>query len=76
MSGYYLMHCVDGDECLVAHTPDFAQCESKLREWAASDSRAALSIWSAGGQILALWDNRKRRLTMTRAGEALAMVQS
>lgn len=51
---FYVMHEVDGDECLLADRPDFAGAFEAAKAEATRDPRAGISIWSTTRGILVL----------------------
>ena len=46
---YYLMHRVDGDECLLAHCATLVEVQARLLTELQRDPRADLSIWTSKG---------------------------
>jgi hypothetical protein len=59
---FYLMHCVEGDECLVADFDTIEDARERLHRESVLDPRAELSIWDSRGGLLWLWDRRRRVL--------------
>jgi hypothetical protein len=77
MSGYYVMNCVDGDECLLYHTATYGEAETKLTDFAAvtPDPDLCLSIWAAGGAIAAVW-RRDLGITVTPRGYRMRLQEA
>jgi hypothetical protein len=61
---YYVMSCIDGDECAVAYEQTLDAAEAKLRDEARRMPDADLSIWTNAGGIVAVWN----RGTLARVG--------
>ena len=49
---YYIMHDVNGDDCLLANLPTLNDCILRMVQEHARDARALLSIWTSDGRML------------------------
>lgn len=53
---YYVMQCIEGDECAIAYVDSFDAAAARMREEAARDRTAELSIWTNRGGMVAVWN--------------------
>ena len=65
MSGYYVMHCIDGDECLLHHRETLPAALEVARQEIADRPRADISVWHSSGGIAAVMDPKRRELRLT-----------
>lgn len=68
MNSYYVMHCIDGDECLLHHRDNLHDALAVARQEIADRPRADISVWSTvPPRIVAVTDrNQLREVTYGR----------